>query len=409
MNQLEAAMELFEFGLNVLPAKVGGKSPSVPWKEYQHKRTTAAQTQRWFGNGQVNLWVACGLVSHLAVLDCDSDRSRAWWRSRIGAAMDTTACVKTARGAHYWFGITEGGWPSWSRHGGGLDFEVRAEGGGVIAPPSRHESGAVYAWLRGLDHLQPAPKALREPQHEERRAPGLASLLAGAPDDPRKGNAWMTQVLGHFVRQGFAGDDLAAIARAVQQSLNEPLSKDDLDKMLAQTASWSGGFEQRVAVELETQRVREEARRRLRSGGWSEPLRLDMTLTVDEPEPEHLGVCGWLLAARLVWLFGEPETGKSVEASDAGVRELRAGRAVVHLDAEAGEADVRQKYRALGATPEESERLYVYDVSGVDLLQNPGWPMALCREVIAWTVERGHKAPGHRHVIRTGVRAIVSA
>ena len=138
-------------------------------------------------------------------------------------------------------------------------------------------------------------------------------------------------------------------------------------------------FEKRVEVELETQRIREEARRRLRSTGWSEPQRFDLTLT-ETPEPEHLGVGGFLLLPALVWTYGEPETGKSLLAYEAGVRELQAGRTVVLFDAEAGEADIRQKFQALGATPEQLVRLFGFDVSATDLMTNSGWPLARFRE-----------------------------
>jgi hypothetical protein len=105
-----------------------------------------------------------------------------------------------------------------------------------------------------------------------------------------------------------------------------------------------------------------------------------MALAEEEPEPAHLGAGGFLLMPALVWLFGEPETGKSMLAYDAGVRELRAGRAVVLFDAEAGERDVRQKYRALGATPEQLRRLLVFDVAAADLTANPAWALERFRD-----------------------------
>jgi hypothetical protein len=158
--------------------------------------------------------------------------------------------------------------------------------------------------------------------------------------------------------------------------------RSGLDAGKLEPSEWEApAFERKVEWEIEKQEVREEATRRRRSGGWTEPSRFNLALA-EEPEPKHLGVAGFLLAGRLVWLFGEPETGKSLLAYDAGVREVRTGFAVVHFDAEAGEVDVRRKYRALGASaPGELARLYVYDTSGVDLMSNPGWALERCREV----------------------------
>ena len=375
MRQRDIAL-LLDAGIVALPAR--GKRPTVDWRQFQHVRPTPEQTRAWFANGHSpNVWILCGRISELVVLDCDNDRTRGWWRERIGAEMDATTCVRTARGAHYWFRTTDGEWPSWSKHEDGLDFEVRGEGGGVIAPPSRHDSGEAYQFIRGLDHLQAAPEALRQPTKEAKPAAsigGLAGLLAGPPDDPRKGNTWMTEVLGHLRRAGFGGDDLRGLAVAVQQSLTEPLPPADLDKMLDQANGWSDGFENRVSQQVETLRVREEAERRHRAGNWRQPRRFDLMAEVPA-EPEHLGVGGFLLRPSLVWLFGEPETGKSVLAYDAAVRELRQRRPVLLFDAEAGEADVRQKMRALGASDDDLTLLFAFDVAGTDLMLHPAWPL----------------------------------
>jgi hypothetical protein len=149
--------------------------------------------------------------------------------------------------------------------------------------------------------------------------------------------------------------------------------------MLASAGEWLTGFEHRVITELDTLRVREEAHRRLRSAGWSEPHRLDITGAA-EPEPEHLGVAGFLLSPALIWLFGEPETGKSLLAYEAGIRELRAGKPVLLFDAEAGEADIRQKFYALGATASDLTRLSVFDVAVADLRTNAVWALEKFRE-----------------------------
>jgi hypothetical protein len=109
-----------------------------------------------------------------------------------------------------------------------------------------HASGQRYRWLvrpNGeplapalpwlLEQLRPAPTATPA-------SGGLAALLSGSPDDPGKGNSWMTGVVGWFVRKGVVGDDLAALAQAIQQGLTHPLPEGDLTKMLEQAGGWSG-------------------------------------------------------------------------------------------------------------------------------------------------------------------------
>jgi hypothetical protein len=159
--------------------------------------------------------------------------------------------------------------------------------------------------------------------------------------------------------------------------------RDVFDEALAAgqlQADWSAAWHEYDVQRREAWlQVDSEARRRLRSAGWSEPQRLNLDLA-EQPEPEHLGVGGFLLLPSLVWLFGEPETGKSLLAYDAGMLELRAGRAVVLFDAEAGESDIRQKFVALGVTAEQLTRLAVFDVAAADLRSNPDWALARFQE-----------------------------
>src|SRR5204863_7144266 len=67
---------------------------------------------------------------------------------------------------HYYFRVREGdACPSWGGHDledtEGVHFDVRSDGTGVIIPPSIHESGNPYEWVRGLEAILPLPNALR--------------------------------------------------------------------------------------------------------------------------------------------------------------------------------------------------------------------------------------------------------
>jgi Bifunctional DNA primase/polymerase, N-terminal len=55
--------------------------------------------------------------------------------------------ARTARGMHFFFRLDKP-MKSWSRHEGDLQFDVRADGAGVILPPSVHHTGADYGWDR---------------------------------------------------------------------------------------------------------------------------------------------------------------------------------------------------------------------------------------------------------------------
>lgn len=109
---------------------------------------------------QHNVAIATGAESGLVVLDVDGDEgeaSLAQFEAQHGL-LPLTAAARTGRGRHLYF--AHPGAPvrnSAGRLGPGLD--VRADGGYVVAPPSVHPSGRVYAWLEGQrpDQTAPAP------------------------------------------------------------------------------------------------------------------------------------------------------------------------------------------------------------------------------------------------------------
>lgn len=148
MSSLDAALDLWRRGFNVVPAPLGEKRPRGSWKRWQSRRQSDQDVRNLFGTGDHNIFVITGAVSRLMVLDCDDDAALAYWRARIGGALDRTACVKTPRGYHFYFRLAPGQVERCrSSHGAGTGkWDIRAEGGGVIAPPSVQSSGRQYGW-----------------------------------------------------------------------------------------------------------------------------------------------------------------------------------------------------------------------------------------------------------------------
>src|SRR5882757_3211865 len=224
---LAPALELYRMGLWVFPAAYREKATVVKWQDYQtgKKRVTEQQLRTWFSS-RANYWVLCGQQSGVAVLDCDNAETIAWWQERIGREgvdLRTIPCVKTAKGAHFYFAWAEAV-SNWSYHEDGLDFEVRSGGrGGVVAPPSVHESGHVYEWRvrpatneagRAAWSAAPAPLGSRQaaglaggtdaPSSGGGASSGggevrsmLAKLLANPPDAGGR-NIWLSKVAGHY-------------------------------------------------------------------------------------------------------------------------------------------------------------------------------------------------------------------
>src|SRR5208282_3962110 len=100
-----------------------------------------------------NIFLITGSISQLAVLDCDDQTAIEYWRNRLGTVLDETSCVATGKGKHFYFQLPKGEVRKGRSSPGGDSgkWDLRAEGGGVVAPPSVHPTGRVYRWGQGRD------------------------------------------------------------------------------------------------------------------------------------------------------------------------------------------------------------------------------------------------------------------
>lgn len=253
-SALDYARELASFGFNVIPAKAGGKAPIVDWKKYATEPAGDKQLSLWFGGARpVNYWIPCGQVSRCVVLDGDSAEAETFWRNELGELLDRTTCVRTSKGHHWYFRLEPGDViASWSHHDAatGLSFDVRAEGTGVIVPPSVHESGHVYEWVRGPEAMEPVPAALRGPGRTNEDLGGggstkgsgsprsmLAELLSKPAAEGGR-NDWLARVAGHYAKHFRNMEDAYRVQCVMANDmLASPLDEAEFEKTIA--SIWS--------------------------------------------------------------------------------------------------------------------------------------------------------------------------
>jgi hypothetical protein len=140
-----AAEDYARRGWSVVPLKAD-KTPAVTaWRARQTERTPAENVAEWFGRVRnvAGVGIILGAVSgHLYVRDFDAPGAYERWAAAHPELAATLPTVRTPSGGAHVYGCWEG---VRTVHEG--DGELRGEGAYVVAPPSRHESGAVYAWL----------------------------------------------------------------------------------------------------------------------------------------------------------------------------------------------------------------------------------------------------------------------
>lgn len=152
----EAALRyVYGLGISCLPLVGGKKTPYIEsWKTYQDRLPTGDEiVSQWAMGG--NLGIVTGSISRLVVVDCESIDDATWfWKTRG----QTTAVVETPRGIHFYFrhpGQHIGNAQRVKDETGKPRYDVRGDGGYVVAPPSAVAAGdgvaktGIYRWRDG--------------------------------------------------------------------------------------------------------------------------------------------------------------------------------------------------------------------------------------------------------------------
>jgi hypothetical protein len=199
--------------------------------------TIAAWWDRW---PAANVAIRTGVPSGLVVIDVDPDHGGAASLDALVAShgpLPDGRRVRTGSGGHHYYLAHPGTSvrnDTGTRLGTGVD--IRGDGGYVIAPPSRHASGATYTWEPGATTLPPVPawmlEALRPPPRPDPpplQAPGASTGL----------DAWARAALR---------DELALVRTAPQGRRNHTLNRSAF--CLGQIVAGGGLHEPEVRAEL---------------------------------------------------------------------------------------------------------------------------------------------------------------
>ena len=124
-----------------------GKHPRVKWRQITY--THPEQIRKWWEDyPDSNIGIKTGKNSGIIVLDVDGEKGQETLNEKH---LDRNAVVKTGSGNGYHYYFKHPGYKinNFVRKLPGLD--LRADGGLVVAPPSRHISGENYQWIKTPD------------------------------------------------------------------------------------------------------------------------------------------------------------------------------------------------------------------------------------------------------------------
>ena len=143
--------------LNIIPLKYREKTPVIEWKEYQHKKVSKEEVEKWFRNKKANIAIICGRISgNLIVIDFDSEEKYLKWLTELSENLRKivkwTWKVKTGRGYHVYFRLKNASLVPRTTRVDGVD--LKADGGYVVAPPSIHPNGKEYTFIDSNPNIQ---------------------------------------------------------------------------------------------------------------------------------------------------------------------------------------------------------------------------------------------------------------
>ena len=144
---LRVARDYLALGWHVVPVRPGEKMPAVRWADYTTHAATVDEITHWFSVGGYGIGLVQGSTAGTIVLDFDGedgwDTLRALEREH-GELPESPRQITPGGGLHYVFRHPGRHVPT--RKGILPGFDVRGDGGFIVAYPSKHPNGRPYAW-----------------------------------------------------------------------------------------------------------------------------------------------------------------------------------------------------------------------------------------------------------------------
>lgn len=325
----------------------------------------------------MNYGVACG-PSELAVVDLDVkngiDGISAW--KKLSADLDLTATFEVftpSGGMHLYYRAkdipTRAKFPA-----EGID--IRGKDGCVVGPGSKLPNGTYRPDLRkyfpGLSDISTGSEPLIELLRSRKGAESLETNgVLTAPGVPVSTHVSKAQAES-------LGRKLVDVLNAQPGSRNETLNRAafGIGALIREGAITNLSAQNLLLnVAKEVGLLASEALATIESGlkagieladpvkaasSKYEPLDILAWLSEDHPSPETFASGGILYKPGLVWVMGEPASGKSFLCLQWALDVINLGQAVVWIDEEAGPGDTLSKLKALGASETLLAKHFLY-------------------------------------------------
>ena len=252
----ECAVEYVNTGWSVLPVRPDEKRPYMTnWLVYQHTRATREMVESWFANlSGAGVGLVTGRISNVVVLDVEK-----WCKIPLEDLLKKYPTQMVAKsgggGYHLYYAYPQGVGKVSNRVGIFEGADLRADGGFVVLPPTRHPSGNRYEWIvkgplgvfpRSLLELQSQPKAQSDGW--------LVEALRGVSEGGR--NDTCARLAGYFFRKGMNYDVVEALILSWNECNDPPLPVNEVRTTIKSIERSHAGVEtQFTSVQFEDDRA----------------------------------------------------------------------------------------------------------------------------------------------------------
>ena len=157
---MDKAEEYATKGMHIFPLRVKGKQPANS-HGYKEATTSKEVIKAYWKAAPYNIGLATGEVNNLVVVDVDDEQIWATFLATQAKELPIGPKVKTGKGHHLYFSYPAGR-SIRNKQKPGMGFDIRANGGYVVAPPSIHPNGSVYEFTTTEEELPELPNWLLE-------------------------------------------------------------------------------------------------------------------------------------------------------------------------------------------------------------------------------------------------------
>lgn len=239
---LAQANEYVDQGWSILPVKPSEKRPYMTnWLQYQHTKATKEMADSWFTSlTGAGVGMVTGRISGVVVLDVESYCSIPI--DELLRRYPTQMISRTGTGGYHLFYLYPNGVSKIANRVGIFEgADIRADGGFIVLPPTRHPNGKLYEWVK-KGPLGVFPKALLDIQSQP-KAQGdgwITEALRGVSEGGR--NDACARLAGYFFHKGLNADIVEALLTEWNERNDPPLPMREIRTTIKSIERSSAGM-----------------------------------------------------------------------------------------------------------------------------------------------------------------------